>query len=204
MSKAPWPSATSQTPSRQGVRSTINRTAFAITAQVLMVCFCGWILVHGDFLILLFLILPAALASIALALPMLAFEGSKGLIAGAVITIVANLAIAFAEDLDAAGRSMVPAMTSMRDTFLVPTHYVATASASVEWWPKDSKGRTSERLSRGMCLKVVELYADGETVTDYSRVVVPALDGTRYILRSDITWLGSVQRCDEHNRFDGQ
>jgi hypothetical protein len=148
--------------------------------------------------------LPAALVSMVLALPTLGFEGNKGLIAGAVITFIANLAIAFAEDLDSAGRSMVPAMTSMRDTFLVPTHYVATSSASVEWWPKDSNGRTSERLSRGMCLKVVELYADGETVTDYSRVVVPALDGTRYILRSDITWLGSVQRCDEHNRFDGQ
>ena len=204
MSKAPWPSATSQTSSRQGVRSTINRTAFAITAQVLMVCFCGWILVHGDFLILIFLILPAALAAMVLALPTLAFEGSKGLIAGAVITIVVNLVIAFAEDLDAAGRSMVPAMTSLRDTFLVPTHYVATSSASVEWWSKDSNGRTSERLSRGMCLKVVELYADGKTVTDYSRVAVPALDGTRYILRSDINRLRGVQRCDENNRFVSQ
>lgn len=204
MPKKPWPSATSPTPSRQGANSTINRSAFAITAQVLMVCFCGWILVHGDFLVLIFLILPAALASMALALPTLAFEGSKGLIAGVVITFVANLAIAFAEDLDSAGRSMVPAMTSLRDTFLVPTHYVASSSAAVEWWPKDSNGRTSKRLSRGMCLKVVELYADGKTITDYSRVAVPALDGTRYILRSDINRLRGVQRCDEHNRFDGQ
>lgn len=204
MSKAPWPSATSQMPSRQGARSTINRTAFALTAQVLMVCFCGWILIHGDFLILIFLILPAALASMVLALPTLAFEGNKGLIAGGVITVVANLAIVFAEDLDAAGRSMVPAITSLRDSFVVPTHYVTASSAAVEWWPKDSEGQTSETLSRGMCVKVEELYADGKTVTDYSRVVVPELDGTRYILRSDITWLGSVQRCDENNRFVSQ
>ncbi len=104
MSKAPWPSATSPTPSRQGARSTINRTAFAMTAQVLMVCFCGWILVHGDFLILIFLILPAALASMVLALPTLAFEGNKGLIAGAVIALVANLAVAFAGDIERTGK----------------------------------------------------------------------------------------------------
>ncbi|MEP3946150.1 hypothetical protein [Ascidiaceihabitans sp.] len=169
-----------------------------------MICFCGWILVHGDFLVLIFLILPAALISMALALPTLAFEGNKGLIAGGVITVVANLAIVFAEDLDSAGRSMVPAMTSMRDYFIVLTHYVASSSAAVEWWPRDSNGRTSERLSRGMCLKVVELYADGKTVTDYSRVAVPALDGTRYILRSDLIRLRGVQRCDENNRFVSQ
>lgn len=191
-------------PSLQEVRSTINRSAFAITAQVLMVCFCGWILVHGDFLVLILLILPAALISMALALPTLVFEGNKGLIAGAVITLLANLAIAFAEDLDSAGRSMVPAMTSMRDYFLVPTHYVSASSAAVEWWPKDSQGRTSETLSRGMCVKVEEFYEGGEISSKYSRIVVPGLDGTRYILRSDITWLGSVQRCDENNRFDGQ
>lgn len=204
MSKTPWPSTTSPTPSRQGARSTINRSAFAITAQVLMVCFCGWILVHGDFLVLMLLILPAALISMALALPTLVFEGNKGLIAGAAITLVANLVIAFAEDLDSAGRSMVPAMTSMRDYFVVPTHYVTASSAAVEWWPKDSQGRTSETLSRGACVKVEEFYEGGEISSKYSRIVVPGLDGTRYILRSDITWLGSVQRCDENNRFDGQ
>lgn len=204
MSKTLWPSTTSPTPSRQGARSIINRTAFAITAQVLMVCFCGWMLVHGDFLILIFLILPAALISMALALPTLAFEGNKGLIAGAIITIVANSAIVFAEGLGATGRSMVPAMTSMRDYFLVPTHYVTASSAAVEWWPKDSQGQTSETLSRGMCVKVEEFYEGGEISSRYSRIVVPGLDGTRYILRSDITWLGSVQRCDENNSFDGQ
>lgn len=204
MSKAPWPSATSPTPSRQDARSTINRSAFAITAQVLMVCFCGWILVHGDFLILIFLILPAALASMVLALPTLGFEGNKGLIAGAVIALVANLAVVFAGDIERTGEAMVPVMTSMRDTFLVPTHYVTASSAAVEWWPKDSQGRTSETLSRGMCVKVEELYEGGEISSKYSRIVVPNLDGTRYILRSDITWLGSVQRCDENNRFDGQ
>lgn len=191
-------------PSRQEVRSTLNRSAFAITAQVLMVCFCAWILIHGDFLVLILLILPAALISMALALPTLACEGNKGLIAGAVITLMANLVIAFAEDLDSAGRSMVPAMTSMRDYFLVPTHYVTASSAAVAWWPKVSQGRTSVTLSRGMCVKVEELYEGGEISSRYSRVIVPRLDGTRYILRSDITWLGSVQRCDENHRFVSQ
>ncbi len=96
---------------------------------------------------------------------------------------------------------MVPAMTSMRDYFLVPTHYVTASSAAVEWWPKDSQGRTSETLSHGTCVKVEELYEGGEISSKYSRVSVPGLDGTRYILHTDITWLGSVQRCDENNRF---
>ena len=200
MFKAPWPSATSPAPHRQGDNPTINRTAFAITAQVLMVCFCGWILVHGDLLILILLMLPAALVSMLLAVPTLGFEGRKGWIAGAIITAVANLTIAFAEDLDSTGRSMVPAMTSMRDYFVAPTHYVATSSAAVEWWPKDSKGRTSETLPRGMCVKVEELYEGGEISSKYSRVVVVGYDGTRYILRSELDSLPRGQSCDANNR----
>lgn len=166
-------------------------------------CFCGWILVHGDFLVLIFLALPAALIAMVLALPTLGFEGNKGWIAGAIIIFVANLGIAFSDDFESAGNSMVPAMTSMRDYFVEPTHYVAATSATVEWWPKDSQGRTSETLPNGVCVKVEELFAGDEISSKYSRVVVLGLDGTRYIRRSELERLMSRHRCDDGNRVVG-
>lgn len=201
MPKAPWSPATPPTSSPHQSGLKLNRTAFAITAQILMICLCGWILVHGDFLILILLILPAALASMFLALPPLFIDGQKGWIAGAVITVSVNLVIIFAEDIDHAGRSMIPAMTAARDYFFVPTHFVSEPSTAVEWWPKDSAGRTSETLPQGTCVKVVELMAHGEA-SGYSRVVVLGLDGTRYIRLRHLDGLNEVGRhfrCNENN-----
>ena len=186
----------------QPKKSKLNSTAFKIIAQILMISFCVWIIVHGNLFVLLFLILPAAIISMLLASVTLFLSDRSAMFTAIGLVGVVNIVGFYGENVDRIiqRNSAIQSENRLAEQManFTPTHYVSDDYVTIQFRPKTSTSPGLDKLSYGHCVQLIELFVSSSA---YSRVIIPNVDRERFIYAPRLTRLAPDQACDANHQL---